>query len=339
MASYPPFHRQPYSAHLFIDRCMFGRHMEKERVMEFLLQMEEHPGSAETLGVLPIVGTAHIGKSTLVEHVCCDERVRDHFSLILFYTRNDLKDETVNSFRENCVIRHRNEEAVGKKLLIVIELLEDVGEETWNRLLHCSSKGSMPEGSRMIVTSRSEKIARLGTTPALRLKCLPIEAYWYFFRTTLFGSDDPGQYPELTSLAMEMANLMQGSFMFANVGAVVLRENFSARSWRRALSRTREYMAKNVSLFGEYPDDIKPTSWDHPRVTWSIVQERPDKYCMLCDIYERGSQEEVPEIPFSDMLAGCAHPRGEYEILFWKSRIPPHLSYVCKCEIRDMGAS
>jgi hypothetical protein len=30
MASYPPFHRQPYSAHLFIDRCMFGRHMEKE---------------------------------------------------------------------------------------------------------------------------------------------------------------------------------------------------------------------------------------------------------------------------------------------------------------------
>ena len=237
------------------------------------------------------------------------------------------------------MIRHRNEEAVGKKLLIVIELLEDVDEETWNRLLHCSSQGSMPGGSRMIVTSRSEKIARLGTTPVLRLKCLPIEAYWYFFRTTLFGSDDPGQYPELTSLAMEMANLMQGSFMFANVGAVVLRENFSARSWRRALSRTREYMDKNVSLFGEYPDDIKPTSWDHPRVTWSIVQERPDKYCMLYDIYERGSQEEVPEIPFSDMLAGCAHPRGEYEILFWKSRIPPYLSYVCKCEIRDMSAS
>ena len=306
LASYPPLHQQPYSAHLFIDRCMFGRHMEKERVMEFLLQTEEPPGAAAaatttTLGVLPIVGPAHIGKSTLVEHVCCDERVRDHFSLILFYTRNDLKDEAVTSFRDNCVIRHRNEEAVGKKkkkLLIVIELLEDVNEETWSRLLHHSSKGSMPKGSRMIVTSRSEKIARLGTTPALRLKCLPIEAYWYFFRTVLFGSDDPGQYPELASLAMEMANLMQGSFMFANVvGAVVLRENFSARSWRRALWRTREYMAKNVSLFGEYPDDIKPTSWDRPRVTWSIVQERPDKYCMLYDIYERGSQEEVPEIP------------------------------------------
>jgi translation initiation factor RLI1 len=52
--------------------------------MEFLLQMEEHPGSAATLGVLSIVGPAHIGKSTHVEHVCCDERVRDHFSLILF---------------------------------------------------------------------------------------------------------------------------------------------------------------------------------------------------------------------------------------------------------------
>ena len=56
--------------------------MEKERVMEFSLQTEQPPASAATLGVLPIVGPAHIGKSTLVEHVCCDERVRDHFSLI-----------------------------------------------------------------------------------------------------------------------------------------------------------------------------------------------------------------------------------------------------------------
>lgn len=338
LASYPPLYRQPYSAHLFINKCMFGRNMEKERVMEFLLQTEEpKPGAAATLGVLPIVGPAHIGKSTLVEHVCCDERVRHHFSLILFYTRNDLRDETVTSFRDNCVIRHRNEEAVGKKpLLVVIELLEDVDEETWNRLLHRSSKACMPEGSRMIVTSRSEKIARLGTTPALRLKCLPSEAYWYFYRNTLFGSDDPGQYPELVSLAMEIASLTQGSFMCANIGAVMLRENFSARTWRRALSRTKEYMDKNVSLFGEYPDDIKSTK-DRPRITWSIVEERPDKYYMLYDIYERGSQEEVPKIPLSDLQTGCAHPAGEFEILFWKSRIPPYLSYVCKCEIRDIN--
>ncbi|WVZ55970.1 hypothetical protein U9M48_006563 [Paspalum notatum var. saurae] len=316
LMSYPPIHRQPYSAHLFLDKCMFDRHMERERVMEFLLQTAAAAAAAGAArpGVLPIVGPAHIGKSTLVEHVCDDERVRNH--------------ETVSSFRDKCVIKHRNGKALVEKLLIVVELLEDVDEETWNRLLRSSQRNMLLVGSRMIVTSRSEKIHRL--------KCLPSEAYWHYFKLTLFGGDDPGQHPKLASLALEMANLMQGSFMFANIGAVVLRDNFNSQSWSRALARTRDYMQKNASLFGEYPDDIRPTKDNH-RITWSIIQKKPTKYCMLYDIYERGYQEEGPEmIPFSDMLAGCSQPRGIYEILFWKSRIPPYLSYVCKCEVRDM---
>ncbi|XP_062231973.1 disease resistance protein RGA2-like [Phragmites australis] len=188
LMNYPPLYRQPYSAHLFMDKCMFGRHMERERVIEFLLQIEP-PGAAK-LGVLPIVGPAHIGKSTLVEHVCDDERVRNHFSMILFYSRNDLKDETMANLRDNCVIKHQNDRASGERLLIVIELLEDVDEDAWKRLY--SSERSMPQGSRMIIASRPENIARLGTTQALRLKCLPTEAYWYFFKTHVFGSDDPG---------------------------------------------------------------------------------------------------------------------------------------------------
>ncbi|TKV97483.1 hypothetical protein SEVIR_9G497800v4 [Setaria viridis] len=333
LTTHPLLHRQPYSAHLFVDKCMFGRHMEKERIMEFLLQPE--PPGAARLGVLPIVGPAHIGKSTLVEHVCHDERVRDHFSLILFYRGKSLVDETVASFRDKCVVKHQtdNEASSGQRLLIIIELFEDLDEETWKNMLY-SSERSMAQGSRMIITSRSEKIVRFGTTRALRLKCLSPEAYWHFFKMTVFGSDDPGQHPKLASLAMEMASLMQGSFLFANIGAVVLRDHFDTQSWSRAVRRIREYLQKNVSLFGEYTDDIKDK--DHPRFTWSLINQKPDRYCMLYDIYERGSQEEVPEIPYSDMLAGCAQPRGEYEILFWRSRIPPYLNYVCKCEILDM---
>ncbi|XP_062232624.1 disease resistance protein RGA2-like [Phragmites australis] len=330
--NYTPLYRQPYSAHLFLDKCMFGRHMESERVMEFLLQIEP-PGAAK-LGVLPIVGPTHIGKSTLVEHVCNDERVRNHFSMILFYSRNDHKDETMANLRDNCVIKHQNDRAPGERLLIVIELLEDVDEDAWKRLY--SSERSMAQGSRMIITSRSEKIVRLGTTQALRLKCLPTEAYWYFFKMHVFGSDDPGQHPKMASLALEIANVMQGSFTHATIVAVLLRDNFSTQIWSMVLPRLREYMQKNVSLIGEYPDDIK--SKDNPLFTWSILKQKPDKYFMLSEICERGSEEEVPEIPFLDLLAGCAQPGGKNEFLLWKSRIPPCFSYVCKCEIRDMQA-
>ncbi|TKW26207.1 hypothetical protein SEVIR_3G171600v4 [Setaria viridis] len=334
LMSCPPLYRQPYSVHLSLDRCMFGRHMEKETVMEFLLNNTEPPPSdAVNLGVLPIIGPTHIGKSTLVEHVCHDEKVRNHFSLISIYSGDDLKDETKATFREKCVIKHQNNQAIEKRLLVVIELIADVDEEAWERLYSCER--SMPQGSKMIITSRSEKIARFGTTEPLRLKPLPVEAYWYLFKTVAFGSDDPGHHPKLASIALEMVDAMQGSFIFASMGGDLLRANFDTRTWSRVLTRLRQYLQKNASLIGEYPDDVNVK--DYPRVTWSVIKEKPDKYFMLHDIYQRGSAHgEVPQISLLDLLAGRAQPSGKYEILFLKSRIPPYFNYICTCEIRDM---
>ena len=63
---------------------MFGRQAEMEKIIRFLLQPE--PPGAETLQVLPIIGPAWVGKSTLVEHLCYDERVHNHFSTIILYS-------------------------------------------------------------------------------------------------------------------------------------------------------------------------------------------------------------------------------------------------------------
>ncbi|CAL4902101.1 unnamed protein product [Urochloa decumbens] len=330
LASCPPLYRQPYSAHMFVEKCMFGRHMEKERVMKFLLQTGP-PHSAEKgkhLDVLPIVGPAYIGKSTFVEHVCQDERVRSHFSLILVYSRNCLKDETAAGFRDNCLIKHQNDNALEEKLLIVIELSWDVDDETWERLY--SSERSMPHGSKMIITSRSKEIVRFGTTQALSLKCLPTEAYWYFFKRLAFGSDDPEQHPKLVSMAMEMAHKMKGSFMYAHIASALLRANFNIRGWTMVLTNMREFMQKNVSLLGEeYPDDLN----DHPQSTWNLTKQKHDEYFMLYEICPRRSgAEDVPDITMMDLLFGCAQPRGKYEVLIWKSQIPPYFNYVCTCE-------
>nr|CAB3464629.1 unnamed protein product [Digitaria exilis] len=333
LMSCPPLYRQPYSVYLSLDRCMFGRSMEKDMIIEFLLQSEPPDAAVNNLGVLPIIGPTHIGKSTLVEHVCHDEKVRNHFSLISVYRGNDLKDETEASFRDKCVIKHQNDQASEKRLLIVIELLEDVDEDAWKRLYSCER--SMPRGSKMIITSRSENIIRFGTTEPLRLKRLPVEAYWYLFRTAAFGSDDPEQHPKLASIALEMVDAMQGSFIFASMGADVLRANFNTRCWTRILTRLRQYLQKNASLIGEYPDDVKVKGF--PRFSWSIIKEKPDKYFMLHDIYQRESaHEKVPQISLSDLLTDRAQTTGKHEILFWKSRIPPYFNYICKCEVRDM---
>ncbi|KAJ1263782.1 hypothetical protein BS78_09G213200 [Paspalum vaginatum] len=332
LMSCPPLCRQPYSVYLSLDRCMFGRHMEKEAIMEFLLQSEPQ-GAGKNLGVLPIVGPTHIGKSTLVENVCHDEKVRNHFSLITVYSGNDdLRDETEGSFRDKCVIKHQNNQASEKRLLIVIEFLADVDQEAWNRL---SCEANMAPGSKMIITSRSENIVRFGTTQALRLERLPVEAYWYLFRTAAFGSDDPGQHPKLASIALEMVDAMQGSFVMASMAAHLFRSNFNTPSWSRILTRFRQCLHKNASFMREHPDDGKIK--DYPRITWSALKDKPDKYFMLRDIYQRGCAQEVPQISFLDLQTGRAQPPpGKYEILFLKSRIPPYFNYICTCEIRDM---
>ncbi|KAG2591291.1 hypothetical protein PVAP13_5NG471386 [Panicum virgatum] len=74
LEGYPRIPRQPYSEYLVLDKVIFGRQMEKEAVIDFLLRPEA-VGDGNP-GVLPIVGEAWIGKSTLVEHVCLDRLLR-----------------------------------------------------------------------------------------------------------------------------------------------------------------------------------------------------------------------------------------------------------------------
>nr|XP_051206054.1 uncharacterized protein LOC127321048 [Lolium perenne] len=53
-----------------------------------------------------IIGRARAGKSTLVEHACNDERVRAHFSQIVFFTQGDLEDGSLEeTLRDGGAVR------------------------------------------------------------------------------------------------------------------------------------------------------------------------------------------------------------------------------------------
>ncbi|KAG8077758.1 hypothetical protein GUJ93_ZPchr0007g5826 [Zizania palustris] len=203
LKGYPHIYRQPYSQHLVLDKCIFGRQAEIERIINFLLK---EPLGAESLAVLPIIGPARVGKSTLVEHVCYNERVRGFFSSIVFCTGNDIGSKNFSDLSHSGVIKHRSCVA-DERSLIIIEFLEDgyLEEENWRRLY--SSRSCLPHGSKIIVTSRSERFMEVGTTQPLVLNFLPHEAFWYFFKVIAFGSTNPEEHPFLVSAAMEMAGL------------------------------------------------------------------------------------------------------------------------------------
>jgi hypothetical protein len=64
LGTYKPLYRQPYSGHMFVDRCMFDRHMEKRWSChgvpaEERASWRRRNRDPRRLGVLPIVGPLH----------------------------------------------------------------------------------------------------------------------------------------------------------------------------------------------------------------------------------------------------------------------------------------
>ncbi|CAM0952673.1 unnamed protein product [Alopecurus aequalis] len=322
---YPPMCRQLYSGYLYSDMCMFGRHTEYERTVSFLLQ----PGTTN-LSVLPIVGAARVGKSTLVEHVCYDKRVRGYFSSIVFFTGDDLQvvNADADALQDSGVIKYRSDASHGR-LLIIIELIGDLEKEIWGRL--CSILSHMgAQGSKVIVTSRSERIMQLGTTQAVKLSLLPQEAYWYFFKMIALRNAGTKDYPELSSIAMEIADEMNASFTSANIIGTFLRANPDVLFWRKVLQHLREFANKHLLMFGEHPVDLIQKG--RPIYLWRMRGSSEALVAHRC--YEVCSpQHKLPELTMYDIFRGTAIPRGKFEVLAYKSQIPPYGSYLVSCSI------
>ncbi|XP_003561289.2 disease resistance protein RGA2-like [Brachypodium distachyon] len=328
LTTYPRLHRQPYNMHLLLEKCMFGRQMEMELVINFLLHTQPCINSLDRFDVLPIVGPGRSGKSTLVAHVCNDERVRDHFSQIAFFGNSNFRDEDIAILTDGCPIRHKQ----NKKLLIVFEVDGELSVDLWQCL--CSlSKRLTASGSKIIITSRSDKITKLGTRQALILKPLPHEAYWYFFKVITFGSTNPEMHPRLAYLAMEIAKMLNGSLLAAHVISRLLGGNFNMNYWCKVLEFMRRSVAKHISMYGEHPCDLV----DENKPTYmAMLGENSGEDLFISDTCS--PQEEIPEITIQDVVYGGVKPDGIFKILAWKSQIPPYHCYIYTCEIRKSQA-
>jgi len=218
-----------------------------------------------------------------------------------------------------------------KILLVVVELAGDPKEDAWSRLYH-AFKRCAPSGSKIVVTSRSDKVVKFGTTPPLTLEYLPHEVYWYFFKTLTFGGMDPEMHPRLMQLAMEIARTQNGSFDGAHITSCLLRGNFDIQFWSKVLSFLRGFIQKHVSKFGEHP--LYSLGQNRPTEVGRMVT--PSQELVISHQYQCSSQEEVPKIRLQDVMYGSVKPHGEVDVLSWRSQIPPYYSYIATCEIREL---
>ncbi|TKW30115.1 hypothetical protein SEVIR_2G013600v4 [Setaria viridis] len=336
LRNYPPMFRQPYSTYLFIENCMFGRQVEMERVINFLLH--EEPPVDGKIGVLPIVGPGKVGKTTLVEHVCRDERVRNHFFRIVLLNDYDYREERQCSLRDQGRIKYQNDDSNEEIFLVIVELVGIVDESAWRRL-HSAYQNSVSTRSKIIVTSRSKDIINFGTTQALSLNFLSQEAYWYFFKALLFGSADPEEQPKLASIAVTILDEhfdqgiyapFAGTFISLNNLANLLKAIPGAHNWRKILECIKENRRQNERLSRRSLSDF---GMENDRIFLRRVTETI-QYCVVHNQYRIGlDDEEAPNITMIDIISMKFPPRGKFEILLWKSHLPPYHKHIYSCEI------
>uniref|UniRef100_A0A0D9V532 Disease resistance N-terminal domain-containing protein n=1 Tax=Leersia perrieri TaxID=77586 RepID=A0A0D9V532_9ORYZ len=329
VSSYPRMSRQPYCSYLLLENCMFGRQAEHERIINFLLQ-PNHPGE-KGINVLPIIGPVRVGKSTLVEYVCHDERVRKCFSTIVFYSPDSIGSGDLALLTDTGVIKHRDPTSTEQSLAI-IELVDDMDDETWRKILHSLGEDHAAPVNKIILTSQSSKIGTFGTTDALQLDFLPDEAFWYFFKTIAFGSTNPKDEPKLTSICMEIATMAKGSFMSALIFGSILRSNLSAQYWSRFLECFRYYTDMHIRVLGEHPNDAYAK-----RTGVTYLWNPRDKRVVTAtyNLHQASSAQlaDLPMLVSTDILTGTVEPPEKFDVLDWRSSIPPYYKYMSHYEI------
>ncbi|TVU01601.1 hypothetical protein EJB05_52937, partial [Eragrostis curvula] len=337
----PRLYKQPYSMHLILDKCMFGRQVEMEHLVKFLLEAEVSGDTNH--GVLPIIGPKKVGKTTLVEHAFNDERVRKHFSQIVFLNGGNLAGEKLEALgRDDYVIKYENPASHGERVLLIVELdgvrfsrrlhSDNIDKGLWQRLYSTYIR-HIPHGSKIILTSRSDKIASFGTTSPLRLEYIYREAFLYFFKVRLFGSRDAAEHPKLAAIATDMVMELSGCFMTANMYSELLRSNSNVRFWISVLTLMRQVKQKNLFL-GTHQVDI----WDVARPIYVPRVKKSSEDLVILDEYEARSALDhcatATTMTVQEVLLGTSRHRGKFDVLAWRSPIPPHFSYFFSCEIR-----
>lgn len=200
ISGYDKRRRGRQTGSFIIESEVFGRDEDKERIVKLLVSNYRRLGDVL---IVSVVGLGGLGKTTLAQLAYNDERVARHFDLRLWVSVNDEFDLVKimisiieGASRSKCeflgmdVLQFQLRELLlGKRYLLVLDDVWNEDQSEWDDLLKLLRSGG--EGSSVLVTSRSEKVASImGTTCIYHLEGLSDESCWDLFKQRAFGHNE-----------------------------------------------------------------------------------------------------------------------------------------------------
>ncbi|XP_065632517.1 putative disease resistance protein RGA4 isoform X1 [Quercus suber] len=219
---------------------VIGRENDKKEIMERLFD----DNVVENISIIPIVGIGGLGKTTLAQLVYNDENVQTKFDIKLWVCISDIFDvkRIVKEILEQ-LPGSKNEQSLQmlqtqlreklneKKYLLVLDDLWNEDNNKWLLLRNLLMGGA--RGSRIIVTTRSESVARIiGATSWHALRGLPKEKAWSLFVKVALEQVQLPENQAFISLGEEIVEKCGGVPLAIRTIASLLRTKASENEWR-----------------------------------------------------------------------------------------------------------
>ncbi|KQJ84667.1 putative disease resistance protein RGA4 [Brachypodium distachyon] len=239
-------------------RKVYGRVAEKKAIIKMIMQ-----NKSNGVTVLPIVGTAGVGKTTLAQLVYNDPDVESHFDTKLWLrvshnfdevrlTREMLdfvpqdrcvgslhineRHEGISSFAKlQEILKERMEYQLKRFLLILDDVWDNLDDERWNKLLN-PLISSQAKGNVILVTTRNFCVAKKkGTLEPIQLCALEDEDFLLLFKSRAFGDENYKGDPSLSLIGRQIAEKLAGNPLAAETAGELLREHLTIDHWTKIL--------------------------------------------------------------------------------------------------------